>query len=160
MAFSRSARTALPREQNQPGRRFAQAAHPIAAGVVIRLCRAYVLAEFSLFGAMLSLPLPTRHIHLCRRLNPAQKRKSFIRGGLLHVPGKETPACLKSAGKEAAVDVIGLTSIGVWWRVSGAYSLRKICFLKMCIVLYCRLAPILPYCVIEPSVSLSHAGLR
>jgi hypothetical protein len=60
VASSRSASTALPREQNQPGRRLAQAAHPTGTCRAACFCRAWVPAEFSMCVIYVHRPLPVR----------------------------------------------------------------------------------------------------
>jgi hypothetical protein len=60
---SRSANTALPREQNQPGRRLAQAAHPTGTCRAICLCRAGATAEFSVCAMVVRRPRQFKIFH-------------------------------------------------------------------------------------------------
>src|ERR1017187_3115193 len=57
VASSRSARTALPSEQNQPGRRLEQAAHPTGACRAVCFCCGCAAAEFSVCALVLLLLL-------------------------------------------------------------------------------------------------------
>jgi hypothetical protein len=55
VASSRSARTALPREQNQPGRRLPQAAQPAGTGFATCFFRACTSAEISVSNIVLPI---------------------------------------------------------------------------------------------------------
>ena len=55
---SSSANTVLPREQNQPGRRLEQAAHPTGTCRAMCFSRECVAAGFSAFIMIFGRPLP------------------------------------------------------------------------------------------------------
>lgn len=64
VASSRSASTALPKEQNQPGRRLEQAAHPAGICRVMCFCRAFAPAEIPVSAMVLPYPTPIQQVYL------------------------------------------------------------------------------------------------
>jgi hypothetical protein len=87
VASSRSASAALPNEQNQPGRRLAQAVHP--AGPAICFNRAGVPREF----LALAMALPRSPAHDCSAADtgPGGPIPTIPEGAALEEPARTEP---------------------------------------------------------------------
>lgn len=92
VASSRSARTALPREQNQPGRRLAQAAQPAGTCRATCFCRACTPAGISTSAIVLPLPTPIEHLYRCCLPHPAHCCKGGIKVKMLRA-SQERDSC-------------------------------------------------------------------
>jgi hypothetical protein len=110
VASSRSARTALPSEQNQPGRRLEQAAQPAGACRGTGFCRLEATASFSMCSIIAPLPTPIKSNRFHRSLldglrpqGPHFKGKNTL--GLRN----EALAQSQFARKGPGMDVMGLT---------------------------------------------------
>ena len=109
VASSRSASTALPREQNQPGRRLAQAAQPTGA------CRHQC---FCVFWIVAGNPMSAMVLPVCRRRKASglcggslSDLQNSRRGEGLRPPGKRAFASNESAARSRPMDVMGLTCL-------------------------------------------------
>ncbi len=110
VASSRSANTALPREQNQPGRRLAHAAQPTGACRAICFCRFWWAPEGVTKSAIIlprlspmSVLFPHRALAPCVGQSPDRRSAS--------VSGNETFALFESVPDRQARDVMGLTPV-------------------------------------------------
>jgi hypothetical protein len=93
VASSRSASTELPSEQNQPGRRFEQAAHPTGACRARCFCRLCASAVIS--APVMDLPFPTPFTFLRRIRLPGVAGPG---GSIADAKCSETPAKETFAG--------------------------------------------------------------